>query len=255
MRIPFDARSAAPIRLQGESDTACLLLHGLTGAPGRDMWFLAEFLHAQGISVYAPLLTGHGATWEELRHATAPDWQNDAVRSLEEVSTGARHVFVLGLSMGGVLALYLAEHVPAVDGVITINTPMVIDDWRLRLVPLVRHVRARQPKAPPDVADTTIELPDLGYNPLDAVYQFLMLIRTVRHDLGLVTQPLLSFRSTQDHVVPPRNAEVIARSVNSRYKSIVTLDRSYHVATIDFDRQKIAALTYQFMMMVRDKQI
>jgi len=71
MPLPFDNASAAPIRRQASSDTACLLLHGLTGAPARDLWFLADYLSAHGISVVAPLLTGHGKTWKELELATA----------------------------------------------------------------------------------------------------------------------------------------------------------------------------------------
>src|SRR5450756_2772762 len=66
MALRFDKVSAAPIRRQAGSDTACLLLHGLTGAPARDLWFLADYLSARGISVVAPLLTGHGKTWKEL---------------------------------------------------------------------------------------------------------------------------------------------------------------------------------------------
>ena len=67
----------------------------------------------------------------------------------------------------------------------------------------------------------------------------------------MITQPLLAFRSTQDHVVAPRNAEVILEHVNSRVKGIVTLEHSYHLATIDYDREEIAAVTQQFITMTR----
>jgi len=60
-------------------------------------------------------------------------------------------------------------------------------------------------------------------------------------------QPLLSFRSTQDHVVPPRNTEYILDHVNNRIKSVITLERSYHCATIDYDRESIAASIEQFI--------
>jgi carboxylesterase len=255
MALPFDGASAAPIRRHAGSDTACLLLHGLTGAPTRDLWFLADYLSAHGISVVAPLLTGHGKTWKELELATSESWQNDALAGLDEACTLGKTVFVAGLSMGGTLTLYLGEHRPDIAGLITVNAPVYVDDPKMKLVPIVRHFRRNEPKGPPDVADQDAMLPDLGFNSLEAVYQFERLMQGVRDDLGMITQPLLSFRSTQDHVVPPRNAEYIQEHVNSRFKSVITLERSYHCATIDYDREKIAASIERFIALIGARQI
>lgn len=251
----FDQASAAPIRIQAESDTSCLLLHGLTGAPARDLWFLADYLANHGISVIAPLLTGHGRTWKELDLATAEAWQHDALAGLEEARAMGPTVFVAGLSMGGALTLYLGEHQPDIAGLVTVNAPVYTDDPKMRLVPILRHFRKNQPKGPPDVADRDAMLPDLGFNSLEAVYQFERLMQGVRGDLGMVTQPLLAFRSTQDHVVPPRNAEYILNHTNSRFKSVITLERSYHCATVDYDRERIAADIEQFIRLVQKQQI
>ncbi len=255
MALPFDTSSAAPIRRQAGSDTACLLLHGLTGAPARDLWFLADYLAAHGISVVAPLLTGHGKTWEELELATSESWQHDALAGLDEAHTMGKTIFVAGLSMGGTLTLYLGEHRPEIAGLVTINAPVYVDNPKMRLVPILRHFQKNQAKGPPDVADQDAMLPDLGFNSLEAVYQFKRLMQGVREDLGMVTQPLLSFRSMQDHVVPPRNAEYILGHVNSRIKSVITLERSYHCATIDYDRERIAAGIEQFITLVRGQQV
>jgi carboxylesterase len=255
MALPFDGASAAPIRRHAGSDTACLLLHGLTGAPTRDLWFLADYLSAHGISVVAPLLTGHGKTWKELELATSESWQNDALAGLDEACTLGKTVFVAGLSMGGTLTLYLGEHRPDIAGLITVNAPVYVDDPKMKLVPILRHFRRNEPKGPPDVADQDAMLPDLGFNSLEAVYQFERLMQGVRDDLGMITQPLLSFRSTQDHVVPPRNAEYIQEHVNSRFKSVITLERSYHCATIDYDREKIAASIERFIALIGARQI
>lgn len=249
--LPFDTASSAPIRHQVDSETSCLLLHGLTGAPARDLWFLADELSSHGISVVAPLLTGHGRTWKDLEAATAEAWQNDALAGLEDAMSMGRNVFVAGLSMGGALALYLGEHRPEIAGLITVNAPVGLEDPMMKLVPLLRHFQKSRPKRAPDVADAGAALPDLGFNSLEAVYQFERLVRGVRANLGMITQPLLAFRSTQDHVVPPRSAEVILEHVNSRVKSIVTLEHSYHLATVDYDREEIATVTRQFITLTR----
>ena len=132
MSLPFDEASAAPIRRQAGSDTVCLLLHGLTGAPARDLWFLADYLTGHSISVVAPLLTGHGKTWKELELATAESWQNDAIAGLDEARTMGKTVFVAGLSMGGTLTLYLGEHRPEIAGLVTIK--MTVKNQRQEIV-------------------------------------------------------------------------------------------------------------------------
>ena len=157
--------------------------------------------------------------------------------------------------MGGTLTLYLGEHRPEIAGLVTINAPVYVDDPKIKVVLILRHFRKNQPKGPPDVADQDAMLPDLGFNSLEAVYQFERLMQGVCRDLGMVTQPLLSFRSLQDHVVPPRNAEYILDHVNSRIKSVITLERSYHCATIDYDRERIAVGIEQFITLVRKQHV
>lgn len=253
--MQFDQASAAPIRIQTGSSTSCLLLHGLTGAPARDLWFLADYLAKHDISVIAPLLTGHGKTWKDLELATSESWKHDALVGLDEARTMGNIVFVAGLSMGGTLTLYLGERQTDIAGLVTINAPVYLDDPRMRLVPLLRHFRKSQPKGPPDVADQAAMLPDLGFNSMEAVYQFERLMQDVRRDLGMVAQPLLSFRSEQDHVVPPGNADYILEHVHSRFKSVVTLQRSYHCATVDYDRERIAASIVQFITLVATQRV
>jgi carboxylesterase len=50
--------------------------------------------------------------------------------------------------------------------------------------------------------------------------------------------PLLLMNSPQDHVVDPAQAEFLAAAYGGPVER-VTLERSYHVATQDFDRELI----------------
>jgi carboxylesterase len=52
--------------------------------------------------------------------------------------------------------------------------------------------------------------------------------------------------SAVDHVMGPKNAELIRASVRSSIEEI-TLDRSYHVATLDYDAEKIFASSVGFI--------
>lgn len=102
-------RAAAPFAL-GDGPDACLLLHGLTGAPG-EVRPLGEALAAAGMRAIGPLLPGHGTRPADLALVTRADLLAAAAAELAKLS-GARRLFVAGLSAGALLALQLAARAP-----------------------------------------------------------------------------------------------------------------------------------------------
>ena len=114
-----------------------LVLHGFTGSTQtvRD-W--AAHLAAAGLTVRAPLLAGHGGTWQDLAKAGWTDWYADASRAFDSLSQRCSQVFVAGLSMGGCLALRLAEtQGPLVSGVILVNPSLAADTPLIALAPVL----------------------------------------------------------------------------------------------------------------------
>lgn len=97
--------AAAPFVL-GSGPDACLLLHGLTGAPS-EMRPLGEALARAGVRAVGPLLPGHGTSPERLAAVTRSEMLAFATAQLAALR-GARRVFVAGLSFGALLALRLA---------------------------------------------------------------------------------------------------------------------------------------------------
>ena len=96
--------------LSGDSGKALLLLHGFT-ASAAEMRPLGDFFHKRGYTVYAPLLPGHGTTPEDLKERTYEDFIGAAMAGYEKLKAiqGIEEIYVVGQSMGGLLALYLAE--------------------------------------------------------------------------------------------------------------------------------------------------
>ena len=106
---------AEPYSHQG-GPTAVLLCHGFTGCP-QSLRPWAEYLAGQGLTVSLPRLPGHGTTWQEMARTRWEDWYAEVDRAFGELQATASEIFVMGLSMGGCLALRLAElHGPAVSG-------------------------------------------------------------------------------------------------------------------------------------------
>ena len=69
----------------------------------------AEYLAEAGLTVSLPRLPGHGTTWQEMARTRWEDWYAEVDRGFEELRGQASEIFVMGLSMGGCLALRMAE--------------------------------------------------------------------------------------------------------------------------------------------------
>jgi carboxylesterase len=220
-------------------DVGVLLLHGFTGSPqGLRPW--GEALRDAGLTVHCPCLPGHGTSWEDLATARHPAWLDASVQALELVAARCDRVAVGSLSFGGGLALHLAATRPElVRSVITVNPWLFSKDPRLWLLPLLKHVVPTGAGVGSDIADA--DQREIAYErvPLKALAAARKLQGIVRRELDRVTQPLLCYVSRQDHVVPPANTTWIAEHVASTDVEVVWLERSYHVATLDLERQAI----------------
>jgi carboxylesterase len=219
--------------------TGMLLCHGLTGSPASlRPW--AEYLTAAGLTVHAPLLPGHGTTWQELNTTRWPDWFSTVERALFSLHDRCDHVFVGGLSMGGCLALRLAEvHGSAVSGLVLVNPAIASGDKRLRALPVLHWMVPSLAALSGDIAKPGQDEIAYGRTPLRALHSLTQLWRLVVAELPRVTQPLLIYRSDQDHLVDAKSLGLIKSRVSSADVTVVPLRDSYHVATLDHDAETI----------------
>lgn len=212
-----------------------LVSHGFTGGPA-SVLPLARGLAAAGCNVECPRLTGHGPDWRDLATATGEDWLADLRAALARLKARSRAVAVAGLSMGGTLALRLAQTDPEIRAVAVVNHALVFGN---PLVPFARYLAWMLPSTPSiasDLMDTSVTEPCCARTPTAGVAQLHRLARSVRADLPRLRQPLLIFKSRQDHVLPLRNATLTFDRAGSAHKELVWLEHSYHVATMDFDQ-------------------
>lgn len=215
-----------------------LLCHGFTGSP-QSLRPWAEHLAAAGLAVELPRLPGHGTSWQEMNVTTWEDWYAALDRAFSALRTRCDQVFVMGLSMGGTLALRLAEqHGDQIAGLVLVNPSLLTRRLDRHLLPVLRHVLASRPGIGSDIKKPGVT--ELAYTriPLKAAHSLSRLWLDTRSNLDQVTQPVLLFRSTDDHVVEPDNAALLRERVTGEVHEVVLAD-SYHVATLDNDAQTI----------------
>lgn len=223
-----------PFRADG-NPTGILLCHGFTGSPA-SMVPWAKHLAGLGHTVRVPRLPGHGTTWRDMNRTRWTDWYGELDTALTELRATCDRVIVAGLSMGGCLALRLAEQRPHdVDALVLVNPAIHLDRFDLRLVPALQWILPAMPGIGNDIKKPGQD--ELGYDktPLKALASQLVMWKDVRAGLAKITQPLLVFRSQDDHVVDASSVPLILDGVSSSVKELVTLTDSFHVATLDHD--------------------
>jgi carboxylesterase len=227
--------------------TGVLLCHGFTGSPASlRPW--AEHLADAGLTVSVPRLPGHGTTWQEMARTRWEDWYAEADRSYEELRGQVSEVFVMGLSMGGCLALRLAElYGPGVRGLVLVNPSLAPDTKLFLLAPVLKLVVPSLPGIASDIKKEGVT--ELGYTrvPVRAAATLPALWRLTQSRLSDVTQPVLVYRSTVDHVVGPASMRVLRSALPAGQLTVRECPDSYHVAILDNDAPAIFAGSLDFV--------
>ena len=231
---------AEPINLPGNK-TGFLFIHGFTASPfeGKE---LARWLHEKlGLSVSVPLLTGHGTRPEDLLEITWKDWFSDVINNYQDLKKTTDRIFVCGQSMGASLALKLAAREP-VAGIISLAGAVFLKDWRLSLLPLFRNLITFHYKSRgPDIKNSAIkpQVPTYHKYPVKSIDQLLSLFRATRSELTKINAPALLIHSQKDRTVHFSNLDFIYNHISSRIKEKMVLDESYHVISIDLEKEQI----------------
>ena len=229
---------AEPFSAAG-SGNGVLVLHGFTGTP-QSLRGLAEAFAGAGFSVELPLLPGHGTTVEDMQATGWEDWVGAAEAAFTELESRCTKMAVAGLSMGGTLACWLAAHHPGIAALMVVNpaveppAPPYFDilhsilDQGIEMTPAIAN----------DVADP--EGRELAYDrvPVRAALSLAEAQVALAPLLGQIRCPTLVITSRNDHVVPPSASDLLAASVAGPVER-VWLERSYHVATVDYDHEEV----------------
>jgi carboxylesterase len=203
---------------------------------------LGATLHDSGYTVVAPLYPGHGTRVEDMPHSGWRDWVGAATEELFGLHESHPRVHLMGLSMGGLIAVLLAATTELAT-ITTVNAPIRV---RSRVIGVARRVgrfrtitRSGSWDPPADeAADFYHQYDD---TPLASLHDLHQLMRAAERALPQVHQPALVVQSLRDPTVDPESAEVIYEELGSKRKRIIWLEGDRHVATLDTVRHGLEA--------------
>lgn len=243
--VTVDSR---PFDLARAGRAAALCIHGLTGTP-YEVRPLAEALALRGIRARGPALPGHTTTPEELARVTRHDWLATVRDEVRKLRADHERVFAVGLSLGGVLSLALAQE-GVVDALVPVGTPLRLRQPIPLLVPLAKRLRPIVPKREgSDIRDLTARGRHPSYTsmPLPAVHELMRLQRTVRAGLPRIRQPILVAHGVHDGTANPDDAREILATVSSSEKQLFWCESSAHVVPVDVDGPALAREAADFL--------
>ncbi len=228
--------------------TGCLLVHGFTGAP-KEMRWMGEYLASKGYSVLGVRLAGHATQPDDMLRVRWRDWVTSVEDGYDLLKGATDQIFVMGLSMGGILSLLFAAQHP-VSGVVAMSTPYALpDDPRLPFIKVLSWLQPKVHKGPPDWRnpDAAKDHVDYPYHPTRAIGELRDLLREMRLALPNVKVPVLLIHSRLDAGVSPRNAEQILAHLGTQDKQLLWVENSGHVITREPDRQVVFKAAEDFI--------
>ncbi|MFO0581479.1 MAG: alpha/beta fold hydrolase [Anaeromyxobacter sp.] len=249
-RLP-DIEHGREFELPGGPD-AVLLLHGLTGSTW-EMTHVARRLHAEGMRCLAPVMAGHGGPASGLVGVGWEEWVAKARGDLARLS-GARRTFVVGCSMGALVACALAHDVPErVDGLVLLAPALELQlggklGGLLGRIPALREAIIPK-RAGSDVADPEARARNKCMDgvPLAAVAELEALQAEVDRQLPGIAAPALVIAGAHDHTVTMRGARRVARRIGGGPARLVVLENSWHLVGEDVDRDRCAEEVVTFL--------
>ncbi|HJZ32686.1 MAG TPA: alpha/beta fold hydrolase [Hyphomicrobiaceae bacterium] len=248
-----------------------LLIHGLGGTP-TELRFIAQGLARAGRTVLCCQLAGHCSTPEELRRSTWQEWYQSVAQAHARLRQQCDIVLAGGLSMGGILALRLAQqHPDDVHGLLLYAPTLKLDGWAMPwhslLLPLLRpsplrlefDLPERDPYGLKDarvraLVVSSMQSGDSGQagvfsTPSRSFANFNALVTAVRPHLDKVRQPALIVHPRNDDIASLKNAQYLQSNLGGLVDTLV-LDNSYHMVTLDQQRHVVAERTDAFVSWV-----
>jgi carboxylesterase len=222
----------------GSQPWGALVLHGFTGSP-HSVRPVAEAFRNAGFHVELPRLVGHGTTVADLLTRSWNEWTEQVLNAHDHLAKRCDATVVVGLSMGGALALWSATH-RHVAAAIVINPKVVPEpaDVREMAAGMVAEGELVIPSRGSDIAQPGAIDHDYDELPLPQLLSMLDGLDALDARLVLGAAPLLIMTSAVDHVVPTSDSDHLAERWGGRVERI-RLDRSFHVATLDHDAEVV----------------
>lgn len=206
--------------------TGVLFIHGFTGAPF-EVQPLVNFVRQQTDWILAvPTLPGHGVTLN-LANLSAESWMMEAELAMRKLQGEVDRVIVVGFSMGGLIAMYLALRYP-IDKLILLSAAAKYISPRILLEDVGIMLKESITKKYPPNTFYHLYNYKLTNTPLRATFEFLRIVKIVEPYYSQIKTPVCIVQGGKDGIVPFATAEHLYKMLGSSEKKLIKSDLGKH---------------------------
>lgn len=238
---------AEPFLLKGNS-TGVLLIHGFTGSPA-ELILLGEYLNRAGFTVLGMRLAGHGTSERDIIRTTKYDWLDSVLDGYAILKNICEKIFVVGHSMGGLLALKLAS-LYDVGKIVSLAAPIFISlETDISSLPPRERCGENYVLRPRRTLENVPPAANRVYRktPLINIHELLDIIIEVKNILPKVTAPTLIMHGEEDHTAQPKSAEYIEKNIGSEVVKRIMIPECGHLLPLIEKREFVFEETLKFL--------
>ena len=202
-----------------ELKTGVLFIHGFTGGPFEVRPFVRFLKRKTDWEMSVPTLPGHGIMLN-LRNSSADSWLMEAEIAFKKLQKEVDRVIVVGFSMGGLIAMYLALRYK-IDKLVLLSAAAKYISPRILIKDLgIMLAKPITKRFPPN---TFYHIYDykLAHTPLRATFEFLRVVKIVKPYYHLIKIPVCIVQGGRDGIVPAGTAEHLLKKLGSKKKEYI----------------------------------
>lgn len=223
----------------------CLLIHGFTGSPFEVEPLAAHFKETTDWELAIPTLAGHGDE-DDLKGVSYEEWIESAEIELKSLQKRCESVYVVGFSMGGLIAGHLAAKYD-VQKLVLLSTAAYYVNPKQMLSDVMEIVK--------DGLKGELQENDLFLRyrkkiletPISATVQFQLLVKALRPSIEKIKSPTLIIQGESDGLIPKKSAEYLYETIASQEKELKYLPESKHIICHDVEKDQVIRLVDDFL--------
>ena len=210
-----------------ESPIGVYLIHGFSNTT-YEVKQLADFLAKNNFHVIANNLPGHGTSVEECNRVKYTDWINAVTQDVAKLASQSEKVYVIGCSMGGVLALYLSSLFP-LNGCIVGGTVLKFkNSFTVNYINTIMCKILKVSHKNDTSKNKSVQFYGYSSYPLIALNEFKKLIKIVKKNMGKIKSPTLIIHSNIDRLSSEENIDIIQNKIKSKTQELLKVNQAHH---------------------------
>ncbi len=215
---------------------AIVIIHGFTGNLYDNEYLMNYLEYNRGFDVYAETLPGHNQ--DRFSDASVDDWKNSVDSLMERlINNGYKTIYVIGHSMGGVLACYAASKYQEIKKVVLVNAAFDYLNFKQNKDDLKEHDFSKY---------SHLWQKALRTSPF-MINEFRKLVKDSSELLPKVNCDTLILRSTKDEIIPYEVGNLIYDGISSKEKYLVDIIDASHIVLSSNKKESVSKYIELFL--------